>query len=185
LKREQAVLKVLFAMIALMFTTTAFAQEQCKSTKWDNSTEGKGISDINRILARIMDRVEPVPPEEADYIRKELELAEANRQLDRITPLHGRRYYASARLRDAVAKAMREVEAAQRATMPKDVARHLIETLSSTIPHLYETSEYFVKTDNKREQHTMSIKDRVDMGMDIAEARFVAADILQCIVKSL
>ena len=64
-------------MIALLFTTVASAREECKSTKlWSyseiNRTEGKSISEINRILTRFLDRVELVPPEEADYIRKEL-----------------------------------------------------------------------------------------------------------------
>ena len=65
MKREQAVLRSLIVVIALlMFTTTALAQEQCKS-----------IGEINRILVRLLDHVELVPPDEADYIRKELKAA--------------------------------------------------------------------------------------------------------------
>ena len=184
-------LKSLIVMIALMFTTAASAREECKSTKlWSyseiNRTEGKSISEINRILTRFLDRVELVPPEEADYIRKELAKAfDGQVDSDRITALRGRRYYAAALLRDDVAKVMQEVEAAERATTPKDVASHLIEILSWTIPNLYQTAQSFFQTDDKRQQPTASKKDQVDMDSNIAEARFVAADILQCIVKGL
>jgi hypothetical protein len=48
--RERAVLKLLIVVIALMFTTTAFAQEQCKSpTPWSYND-----SDINRTEALVI-----------------------------------------------------------------------------------------------------------------------------------
>ena len=172
-----------------MLTTTALAQEQCKSTKlWSYSdrTEGKSISEINHILARFLDRVELVPPEEADDIRKEQAKAfDGKVESDRLIALQGRRYYAAVLLRDDVAKVMQDVEAAERVTTPKDVASHLIEILSWTMPNLYETAQFFFRTDDKRQQSTVSKNDRVDMESNIAEARFVAADILKCIVKGL
>ena len=74
---------------------------------------------------------------------------------------------------------------AERATTPKDVASHLIEILWWTIPNLYQTAQSFFQADDKRQQPTVSKKDQVDMDSNIAEARFIAADILQCIVKGL
>jgi hypothetical protein len=47
MKREQAVLKPLIVVIALMFTTTAFAQEKCKSTtiwSYDQPNYTEGVS---------------------------------------------------------------------------------------------------------------------------------------------
>ena len=56
MKREQAVLKSLIVVIALMFTTTAFAQVQCKSRipwSYDNPDRIERVSDINRIMTRL------------------------------------------------------------------------------------------------------------------------------------
>ncbi|WP_165435587.1 hypothetical protein [Bradyrhizobium sp. Leo121] len=47
--------KTLFATIPLLFATAAFAQEQCLS-----------VNEIHRLVGRIVDRIELVPPDEAN-----------------------------------------------------------------------------------------------------------------------
>ena len=175
-------LKSLIIMIALMFTTAALAQEQCKSTTpWSYSDSGinrtESISDINRIMTRLLGRVEFVPQEEAQYIRRELALTfDGKVDLDRLKKLQGRRYFRATLLRDDVTKVMQEAEMAERAATPKVAADYLISILSSTMPDLYSTAEQY-----KQQGPAVSF----DIGLDIVEARFVAAAVLQCIVKGL
>jgi hypothetical protein len=195
------VLRALIVMVALMSTTTAFAQEQCKSpTPWSyDSNRTESISDINRIMTRLLGRVELVPSEEADYIQKELaKVFESFIDEDRLNKLMGRRYYKAALLRKNVAEVMQEVEAAERATAQRDAAYHLIEILSDKIPEVERKAEgYFYNfRPYKQQAHhqstyvdlretAVSAKDHVDITMDIAEARYVAATVLRCIVKGL
>ena len=53
-------MKLLAVVIALMFATAAFAQGQCPN-----------VGDIHRNFDRIINLVELVPPDEANYIRAE------------------------------------------------------------------------------------------------------------------
>ena len=169
-------LKSLIVVIALMFTTTAFAQENCKS-----------ISEINRVLASFLDHVEPVPPDETDYIRKEYDAASAASMPlseDRFKRLQARRLYTAFLLRDNTARAKQSVEAAERATTAKDRATLLIEVLSR-MRVLDHTVSWFNQADDKRQQPTMSQYDKVIMGASVFDATDLTTDILRCIVKGL
>jgi hypothetical protein len=173
------VLKSLIVVIALMFTTTVFAQVQCKApTPWsgyDDPNRTESVSDINRIMKRFLTWVELVPPQEADYIRKELANQNSN-YAERLKKLSEQRYYTTVRLRDAVAVMMQQVEAAERATARRDVASLLIDVLYRDdvgfIAHQY-MDEYA-----KRVPYVEGAFNPAGMLMDIAEARFVAATVL-------
>ena len=180
-------LKSLIVVIALMFTTTAFAQEQCKST-----------GEINRFLVSLLDHVELVPPDETDYIRKEYDAAsipliqqrDLKRSLseDRLKRLEARRLYPAFLLRDNTARAKQSVEAAERATTAKDRAMLLIEVLTR-MRVLDHTVGWFNQADDKRQQPTqqptMSQYDKLIMGASVFEATDLTTDILRCVVKGL
>jgi hypothetical protein len=184
MKREQAVLRSWIVVIALMFTTTAFAQVQCKAaTSWsyDDPNRTESVSDINRIMKRFLTWVELVPPQEADYIRKEL-AKQQNEKFDLVglKKLQGRRYYTTIRLRDAVAVMMQQAEAAERVTARRDVASHLIEVLYTD--DVTSVAQQNVDEYAKRVPYVEGAFNPAGMLM---EARFVAAAVLQCIVKGL
>ena len=118
-----------------------------------------------------------MPPEEADYIRKEQAKAfDGKLDLKRLSAVQSRRYYTAAVLRDNVAKVMQEVEAAKRATTQKDAANDLIEILyddavfSMTIRYLDEYG---------KRVPVEGAKNPAEMILDIGEARFVAAAVLK------
>jgi hypothetical protein len=175
-------LKSLIVMIALMFTTTAVAQ--CKSpTPWSYSdiNRTESIGDINRIMTRLLGRVELVPSEEADYIRKELAKQNEKFDADGLKKLQGRRYFKNIRLRDAVAKVVQEVEVAKRTTVQRDVASHLIEILYDD--DLSTTAQRYLDEYAKRVPFVEGEKNPAEIVLDVGEARFVAAAVLRCIVK--
>jgi len=125
-----------------------------------------------------------VPPEEAHYIRRELALAfDGKVDSDRLKKLQSRRYYRAALLRDDVAKVMQEAEMAERAATPKVAADYLIRILSSTMPYLNSTAEQYLQ--QRPAVSDVSARVHAGIGLDIAEATFVAATVLQCIVKGL
>jgi hypothetical protein len=187
--KEQAVLRSLIVIIALMFTTSALAQERCKAIfSYSDINRTVGIDDIdeiNRILARFLGRVERVPREENDYIWKELykqESGEVSLDLDRVNALQGRRYYPAAFLRHEFAKVMQKVNLAAKGATKKNAMSHLIEVLSD-VGTLYRTGESFFQM-NKNRQPTAEI-DQVEMLMIIYEAQWATASIMQCLLKGL
>ena len=180
MKREQAVLKSLIVMIALMFTTTAFAQEQCKS-----------ISLARSSLDRLMAHVETVPLDEADYIRREEDQAskeffsdQPSISKDRIYALYKRPLYVAAKFHEYAGSVMKNFKAAERATSAKDVAAHLIDAMSG-MPQLAAIIQTFIMLDSERKQPTLSEKDMDGMRMDRHLINELTKQILQCIVKGL
>ncbi len=192
MKREQAVLRSLIVMVALMLTTTAFAQEQCRSTiPWsygDPPNRTYSVDDIARLMNLVLNHVELVPPDEADHIRKELAKQNEKFDADGLKKLQGRRYFTNIRLRDAFAKVVQEVEAAKRATAQKDVASHLIEILYNT--DLDDMAKLYMDEYAKRVPFVEGAKNvegtnLAETFFNIFEARFVAATVLRCIVTGL
>ena len=187
MKREQAVLRSLIVVIALMFTTTAVAQVQCKAPNpwsgYDDPNRTESVSDINRIMKRFLTGVELVPPQEADYIRKELAKQNNNYDPERLKKLSEQRYYTTIKLRDAVAVMMQQAEAAERATARRGVASHLIDILYDV--NVESTATRYLDEYAKRVPYVEGAFNPARMLMDIAEARFVAATVLRCIVHGL
>jgi hypothetical protein len=180
MKREQAVLKSLIVMIALMFTTTALAQEKCHS-----------ISHPRSSLDRIMAHVEIVPLDEADYIRREEDQAvkeffsdQPSISKNRFNALYKRPLFVAAKFHEYAGSVMKNLKAAERATSAKDVAAHLIDAMSG-MSNLAEIMHTFIVLDGERKQPTLSEKDMDDMRKDELLMNESAKQILQCIVKGL
>ena len=123
-------LKSLIVMIALMFTiAAALAQE----TPYEMLKQCRNISQsfslLRGFLEDVMPPVELVPPDEADYIRKEedkaLQQTDPNRS-NRLSALYNRRFYNAAAFHKFAGRVMENLEAAEHATATRDVARHLI-----------------------------------------------------------
>jgi hypothetical protein len=180
MKREQAVLRSLIVVIALMFTTTAFAQEKCHS-----------ISDSIKSLDRIMAHVEIVPLDEADYIRRESDQAvkeffsgQPSISKNRFNALYKRPLFVAAKFHEYAGSVMKNFKAAERATSAKDVAAHMIDAMSS-MSDLAEIMQTFIMFDGDRKQPTLSEKDMDGMRMDRRLMNEATKQILQCVVKGL
>jgi hypothetical protein len=171
--RLQSVLKSLIVMIAVMFTTAALAQEQCRS-----------ISEIHRGLDRIVDRVETVPPDEANYIRTEKAKALEQQNPNRFGALYHRHFYAATEFHDDAAVVMQNVEAAEHAAAAKDIARYLIVVLSR-LSDLKTSMNDFIEADGTRQQATLSKEDKQTMQYMILAVKSQTTIILQCVVKGL
>jgi hypothetical protein len=167
------VLKSLIVVIASMFTTAAFAQGQCRS-----------IDEIHRILDRIVDRVELVPPDEANYIRTEKEKALEQQNRNRFNAIYNRRFYAAAQFHDDAAVVMQNVVAAESATAAKEVASYLIVVLSR-LSDLASSMNDFVEADGKRQQATLSKEDKEQIPYEIAAVKSQTTSTLQCVVRGL
>ena len=149
-------LKSLTVVIALTFATAASAQGQCQN-----------VSEIHRNLDRIINQVELVPSDEAKYIKAEKAKALEHRNENRFMAIYNRRFYAAAQFHDDAAVVMQNVEAAERATVAKDVATYLIVVLSR-LSDLASSMNDFIEADGKRQQPTLSRKDRESIAFDIA-----------------
>jgi hypothetical protein len=167
------VLKSLTVVIALMFATAASAQGQCRN-----------VSEIHRNLDRIINQVELVPPDEANYIRAEKAKALEQQNRNRFNAVYNRRFYAAAEFHDDATVVKQNVVAAERATAAKDVAGYLIVALSR-LSDLKSSMNDFIEVDGKRPQPTLSNKDRENMSFDIGIVKGQTTDILQCVVKGL
>lgn len=167
-------LKSLVVVIAWMFTTVALAQgSPCQS-----------ISHIQRNLQRIVDRVELVPPDEANYIRTEKAKALEQRNRSRFDAVYNRRFFAATEFHNDAAVVTQNIAAAERATAPKDVARYLIVVLSR-LGDLTSSMNDFIEADGKRQQPTLSKEDKGNLSYDITMVKGLTTDILQCVVKGL
>ena len=187
------VLRSLIVMVALTFTTTAFAQED-----WWCRNNSERLNDLRPALERVMARVELVPPDEADYIRKEEDKAtqqgiqQALQQgasigsisSNRLIALRKRRFYPAAKFHESAGSVQKNFEAAERATSAKDVATHLIDALSG-MSSLATSMQAFIEIDAEREQPTLSRKDNWDMRSDAHIVRELTTRVLRCIVKGL
>ena len=173
MNREQGVLKSLIVIIAMMFTTAALAQEKCES-----------IGEINRTLVRLLDHVELVPPEETDYIRRELKAALKGAGGERFAALQDRHFYAAVVLRDKIASLMQKVEEAERETNAKRVAGNLLLVLSN-MTSLYGDLIFFTQADDKRREPTMLKWEKMEMTMRLIEANGLTFEILLCLVRDL
>jgi len=167
------VLKSLIVAIALVFTTAASAQSQCQS-----------VNDIHRALNRIVDRIELVPPDEANYIRTEKTTALAQQNRARFNAVYNRRFYAATEFHDDAAVVIQNVVAAEGATSAKDVARYLIVVLSR-LSDPKSSMDDFVLADSKRQQPTLSQEDKGSLSYDITGVKGLTTNILQCVVRSL
>jgi hypothetical protein len=193
MKREQTVLKSLIVMVAMMLTTTAFAQED----SWCRENSQR-LKDLRPALERAMARVELVPPDEADYIQKEE--GEATQQgiqqafqqgvsidsisSNRLNALRKRRFYPAAKFHDYAGSVMNNFKAAEHATSAKDVAKHLIDALSG-MSNVETSMKAFIEIDAEREQPTLSRKDNWDIENSAHLVRLFTTRLLQCIVKGL
>jgi hypothetical protein len=180
MKREQTVLRSLIVVIALMFTTTALAQEKCLS-----------ISHPRSSLDRIMAHVEIVPLDEADYIRRETDQAvkeffsdQPSISKNRLYALYKRPLYVAAKFHEHAGSVMKNLQAAESATSAKDVAAHLIDAMSG-MSDLAEIMQKFIVLDGMRKQPTLSVEDIYYVRMDRGLVNESTKQILQCVVKSL
>lgn len=156
-----------------MFTTAGLAQAQCQS-----------INEIHLILDRSVDRVEMVPPDEANYIRTEKERALQQQNRNRFNAVVSRRFFATAQFHDDAAVAMQNVVAAESATAANDVARYLMVVLSR-LSDLTSSMNDFIEADGTRQQATLSKDDKERMTFEITLVKGQTTSILQCIVKGL
>lgn len=173
LPRGMAVLKFLLVTTVLMFTTAALAQSPCQS-----------VNDIHRNLNRIVDRIELVPPDEANYIRAEKVKTLEQQNRGRFNAVYNRRFYAATEFHNDAAVVIQNVVAAEGATSSKDVASYLIVVLSR-LSDLKSSMDDFIQADSKRQQPTLSPEDKSNLSYDITALKGLTTNILQCVVRRL
>jgi hypothetical protein len=184
-------------MIALMFTTAAFAQDTSAALAKEKCLpNSQSLYHLRSSLEEVIALVELVPPDEADYIRKEegnalkqadpLQQAGPSRSngFNRLTALRKRTFYPAAKFHDSAGMVTKNLEAADRATEAKDLARHLIDALSGTFK-LAETTNDFIEADGKRERPTLGQQDKNRMTLSTYFLNSFTASTLQCVVKGL
>lgn len=167
----------------LILPSHAFAQmigdQRCKDQQF---TSGQ-IDNLLRNARAIIDIVETVPPDEAEYIHNEAKIALEQQNRARFNAVAGRRYYAALQFHDE-AKVIVQNMTAARSTSGRDLARYLVVALSGFVD-LNDATKSYIDADRKRNTPVLSEESRSTIYYRLPFAKSQTVSLLQCVISVL
>jgi hypothetical protein len=148
----------LVLFVFLMLPSNASAQmigdQRCKEQQF---TMGQ-VDNLLRNARSIVDMVETVPPDEAEYIHNEAKIALEQQSRARFNAVAGRRYYAALQFHDQAKVVVQNLTAARSAS-GRDLARYLVVVLAGLVD-LNDATKSYIDADRKRSTPVLTEESR-------------------------
>ncbi|MBR0714786.1 hypothetical protein [Bradyrhizobium liaoningense] len=170
-------------LIFLMMPSHAFAQmvgdQRCK----DQQFTSVQVDGIIKSIRWVINSVEAVPPDEAEYMRTEARTALELRNRARFNAVASRRYYPALQFHDDAKVVMDNVTTA-RSAAGRDLARLLVVVLGRLVDMNHRMHEY-IDADGKRNAPVLTQKNRDTMYFNLPVAKDQTVSLLQCVISVL
>ena len=173
---------VVFVSLGVMDSAAlgqSIADTRCK----DPTYTAMAVDKIKKALSGVVDAVETVPPDEAEYIRSESGKALEQQNAARFNAVAGRRFYAAFQFHEEAKVALENLNAA-RSAGGRDQARYLVVVLSR-IGELQEKMPEYLSADRKRAQPLVNDGIRDKMYFFLPTAKAMTVSLLQCVISVL
>jgi hypothetical protein len=174
-----AVVFVSLSMMSSAVLAQIIGDVRCK----DPIYTAKAVDQIRSALARVVDAVETVPPDEAEYIQSESKKALEQQNGARFNAVAARRYYPAFKFHADAKIAFQNLDAAKQA-LSRDLARYLVVVLSR-IGELQERMPAYLSADQKRAQPMVNDEIRSNMYYFLPSTKALTVSLLQCVVSVL
>jgi hypothetical protein len=141
------------------------------------------VARIDNTMKSIVNAVEEVPPDEANYIRSEMQKALEQSNKVRFNAITNRHYFAAFQFQEDAKVLLQNLDAAKTAS-GRDLARYLIVVLSR-MGDLQVTMDQYISTDMHRSPSVLRDSDREKMFFDMPVSKGETVSLLQCVVSVL
>jgi hypothetical protein len=152
---------------------------RCKDQKFTSDQVAK----IDHSIKSVVNMVEGVPPDEANYLRNEMQAALEQSNKVRFNAVTNRRYFAAFQFHEDAKVVLQNLDAAKTAS-GRDLARYLIVVLSR-MGDLQVAMNQYVSTDLGRSPSVLRDSDRQEMFFAMPASKGKTVSLLQCVVSVL
>lgn len=175
--------RIAIALFILMLPSHAFAQiigdQRCRDQQFTSNQ----VDNLLRNARSIIDMVETVPPDEAEYIHNEAKIALEQQNEARFNAVAGRRYYAALQFHDEAKVVVQNLTAA-RSAAGRDLARYLVVVLSGWVD-LNDATKSYINADRKRSTPVLTDEGRSTIYYRLPFAKSQTVSLLQCVISLL